>query len=115
LAPLHASQVGIEIGVEDEKLRAAEVQWNIERVFSSNPSAFPGGAAGFKQSALDLRSPPPLVALSLSAQEGMRDMQYCNNGVANEHCGMRPGLLKADEQQWSEQWAHPYQGWNADQ
>ena len=62
--------------------------------------------------ALQLYGAPPLVAQSLGAKEGERNLEYCNSATTdgNTLCNARPGNYgNMTNEQLQDQWTHAYE------
>ena len=112
LAQLMPSEVMVNNYVDDLLLREAEMLFNIQGTFSARPDSFVGGYSNFLNNALQLYGAPPLVAQSLSAKEGERNLEYCNSATTdgNSQCGKAQGLMgQMTPDQLQDQWTHAYE------
>lgn len=111
LKELMPSEVMANNFVDDLKQREAEMLFNIQGTFSARPDSFAGGYSNYLNNALQLYGAPPLVAQSLAAKQGQRNLEYCNTATTdgNQQCGMAEGLYgNLSSEQVQGQWTHPY-------
>lgn len=111
LKELMPSEVMVNNFVDDQLQREAEMLFNIQGTFSARPDSFVGGYSNFLNNALQLYGAPPLVAQSLGAKEGQRDILFCNVATTdgNSQCGLAPGNMGSmSAEQLQDQWQHPY-------
>ena len=113
LTPLTPAETSAPLGIDEQKSRVADMQWNIQGSFSSNANTFPGGIKSYLNAALQLYSAPPLIASSRGAKEAERDLKLCNtptNNAFNSGCGVAPGLRVANKHQWEDQFNQTHDG-----
>ena len=108
---LMPSELMVNNYVDDLKQREAEMLFNIQGTFSARPDSFVGGYSNYLNNALQLYGAPPLVAQSLAAKEGQRNLEYCNVATTdgNQQCNQAEGLMaNLSSDQLQQQWSHPF-------